>query len=203
MARPGRSGLHGRLAGRAGIGSAAGPGRSGTGFPGPGRWPMEDCGRLPVGQRQGQAAAGRGLRQRVPQQHRRTRKGAARGPGTGGDRAAPGRGVDSGARRRGLHPAGAGIEGLPGELLGRGRGLVGALQRVGSAAERAGDPGIRHLAHERDRVGAVRAERAGADRARPRPADRPLRRQSRRNTGGAGAPGPDQGALRGLGLRGP
>jgi hypothetical protein len=63
---------------------------------------------------------------------------------------------------------GPGTQGLPGGLLGRSRRLVGEVRRVGSAAEREGDPGIRHLAHERDRAGAVRAQRAGADGARPR-----------------------------------
>jgi hypothetical protein len=50
----------------------------------------------------------------LPAQHRRAGTGAARRPATGGHRAASGRGVDSGPRRRGVHPAGPGTQGLPG-----------------------------------------------------------------------------------------
>ncbi len=42
---------------------------------------------------------------------------------------------------------------------------------------------------------------AKPDRARPRSADRQVLRQSRRDAGGAGEAGPDQGAVRRLGLR--
>jgi hypothetical protein len=201
MAWPGRSGLHGRLLSAPEAAVLEALAESGAGVPRPGRRGMEDRRRLPVGQRESEAQAGGAVREYLPAQHRRAGTGATRRPAAGGHRAAPGRGVDSGPRRRGVHPGGPGTQGLPGGLLGRSRRLVGEVRRVGSAAEREGDPGIRHLAHERDRAGAVRAQRAGADRARPRSADRQVFRQSRRDAGGAGEAGPDQGAVRRLGLR--
>ncbi|WP_409450890.1 Eco57I restriction-modification methylase domain-containing protein [Diaphorobacter sp.] len=197
---PGRSRLHGPAAVGARGRSAGHALRGRADLPGSGRRRLEDRGRLPVGQRQGQAQAGCPLGPGPAPQCGSAGARAARGPAARFHRAAPGRGLDTGGRRRGLHPRSAGAQGLPGVVLGRGRGLVGDLPRMERPTQRQGDPGMGHSADERHRAGAGRAERAGTDGARPRSGHGPLPRQSSGNAGGAGEVRVAQGPLRGMGF---
>ena len=203
MAGARRPGLHGRTA--AGRWACSGP-RPGGSRPdlleSRNRRPR-DRRRLPVGQREAQAARGAGGRRGLRVERPGARAGDPGRPSTRLHRAQARRGVDPGRDGRGLHSRGPQTARRRRAVPGQGRHLVGPGQQVRSPGERDLLAGVRHGPYERDRTGAVRAQRADADG--PRPASRPrhLRRQQAGDGGGARETGHAEGAVRGLGLRGP